>query len=152
MGQQMMAVVESMEAVDDLTFTIKLKETWGLVFAALGKMSSNVPFMMPKRLAETDAFEQVPDSVGSGPVRLHEGRVGAGQPRWSTPRTRPTSRATSRPARAAGGKVVHVDRFEWHYIPDHQSKMNAIINGEVDYWEAVPAGRPQFRCCRRPRT
>ena len=138
MGQQMMAVVESMEAVDDLTFTIKLKETWGLVFAALGKMSSNVPFMMPKRLAETDAFEQVPDSVGSGPYVFMKDEWVPGSKVVYTknqayvPRDEP-------PSAAAGGKRVHVDRFEWHYIPDHQSAMNAIINGEVDYWEAVPA-------------
>ncbi len=138
MGQQMMAVVESMEAVDDLTFTIKLKETWGLVFAALGKMSSNVPFMMPKRLAETDAFEQVPDSVGSGPYVFMKDEWVPGSKVVYTknqayvPRDEP-------PSAAAGGKHVHVDRFEWHYIPDHQSAMNAIINGEVDYWESVPA-------------
>ena len=40
---------------------------------------------------------------------------------------------------AAGGKIVNFDRFEWHYIPDDQSKMNALINGEVDYWENPPA-------------
>jgi len=40
---------------------------------------------------------------------------------------------------AAGGKIVNFDRFEWHYIPDHQSAMNALINGEVDYWEQPPA-------------
>ena len=138
MGQQMMAVVESMEAVDDLTFTIKLKETWGLVLAALGKMSSNVPFMMPKRLAETDAFEQVPDSIGSGPyVFVKEEWVPGAKVVYVknqayVPRDEP-------PSSAAGGKHVYVDRFEWHYIPDHQSAMNAIVNGEVDYWEAVPA-------------
>ena len=138
MGQQMMAVVESMEAVDDLTFTIKLKETWGLVLAALGKMSSNVPFMMPKRLAETDPFEQVPDSIGSGPYVFVKDEWVPGSKVVYTknqayiPRDEP-------PSAAAGGKHVYVDRFEWHYIPDHQSAMNAIVNGEVDYWEAVPA-------------
>ena len=138
MGQQMMAVVESMEAVDDLTFTIKLKETWGLVLAALGKMSSNVPFMMPKRLAETDAFEQVPDSTGSGPYIFVKDEWVPGSKvvyvknQAYVPRDEP-------PSAAAGGKHVYVDRFEWHYIPDHQSAMNAIVNGEVDYWEAVPA-------------
>ena len=111
MGQQMMAVVEAMEAVDDLTFMIKLKEPWGLVLAALGKMSSNVPFMMPKSLAETDPFEQVPDSIGSGPYVFVKDEWG--------PRA----------------KVVNFDRFKWHFIPDDQSKMNAIINAEVDHWE-----------------
>ena len=138
MGQQMMAVVESMEAVDDLTFTIQLKETWGLVLAALGKMSSNVPFMMPKRLAETDPFEQVPDSVGSGPYIFVKDEWVPGakvvyvKNQAYVPRDDPASGA-------AGGKVVNFDRFEWHYIPDDQSKMNAIINAEVDYWENPPA-------------
>ena len=138
MGQQMMAVVESMEAVDDLTFTIKLKETWGLVLAALGKMSSNVPFMMPKRLAETDPFEQVPDSIGSGPYVFVKDEWVPGakvvyvKNQAYVPRDEPASGA-------AGGKVVNFDRFEWHYIPDDQSKMNAIINAEVDYWENPPA-------------
>ena len=138
MGQQMMAVVESMEAVDDLTFTIELKETWGLVLAALGKMSSNVPFMMPKRLAETDAFEQVPESVGSGPYVFVKDEWVPGakviyvKNQAYVPRSEPASGA-------AGGKLAHFDRFEWHYIPDDQSKMNALINGEVDYWENPPA-------------
>ena len=138
MGQQMMAVVESMEAVDDLTFTIKLKETWGLVFAALGKMSSNVPFMMPKRLAETDAFEQVPDSVGSGPYVFVKDEWVPGAKVVYVKNQAYVPREET-PSAAAGGKHVYVDRFEWHYIPDHQSAMNAIINGEVDYWESVPA-------------
>ena len=123
MGQQMMAVVESMEVVDDLTFTIKLKETWGLVLPALGKMSSNVPFMMPKRLAETDPFEQVPDSIGSGPYVFVKDEWVPGDKVVYTknqayvPRDEPATGA-------AGGKVVNFDRFEWHYIL-----------GEVDYWE-----------------
>ena len=138
MGQQMMAVVESMEAVDDLTFTIKLKETWGLVLAALGKMSSNVPFMMPKRLAELDPNEQVPDSIGSGPYVFVKdewvpgAKVVYARNQAYVPRDEPASGA-------AGGKIVNFDRFEWHYFNDDQGKMNALINAEVDYWDNPPA-------------
>jgi peptide/nickel transport system substrate-binding protein len=138
MGQQMMAVVESMEAVDDLTFTIKLKETWGLVLAALGKMSSNVPFMMPKRLAEVSAQEQIPESIGSGPYIFVKDEWVPGSKAVYVKNQAYVPRDEA-PSAAAGGKHVYVDRFEWHYIPDHQSAMNAIVNGEVDYWEAVPA-------------
>ena len=138
MGQQMMAVVESMEAVDDLTFTIKLKETWGLVLAALGKMSSNVPFMMPKRLAEVSAQEQIPESIGSGPYIFVKDEWVPGSKAVYVKNQAYVPRDEA-PSAAAGGKHVYVDRFEWHYIPDHQSAMNAIINGEVDYWESVPA-------------
>jgi hypothetical protein len=62
-----MASVGEMKAVDAKTFTIVLKEPFGLVLEALGKPSSNVPFMMPKRVAETDPFKQIDDYTGSGP-------------------------------------------------------------------------------------
>ena len=43
------------------------------------------------------------------------------------------------PANAAsGGKVVHYDRLEWLYMPDHNTAVNALINGEVDYIENPP--------------
>ncbi|SVB13957.1 uncharacterized protein METZ01_LOCUS166811, partial [marine metagenome] len=45
------------------------------------------------------------------------------------PRSEPASAA-------AGGKVANFDRVEWLYIPDQNSAMNALINGEVDYFEA----------------
>ena len=34
---------------------------------ALGKPSSNVPFIMPKRIAETDPIKQIEEHIGSGP-------------------------------------------------------------------------------------
>ena len=41
-------------SVDAKTFKMKMKEPYGLVLQSLGKPSSNVPFMMPKKTAETD--------------------------------------------------------------------------------------------------
>ena len=38
---------------------------------------SNVPFIMPKRVADTDAFKQIEEHIGSGPVRLQARRVQA---------------------------------------------------------------------------
>src|SRR6266566_2626344 len=54
LGQKVMSFVDTITAQDPKTFTIKLKEPTGLLMLALGKPSSNVPFMMPKRVAETD--------------------------------------------------------------------------------------------------
>jgi peptide/nickel transport system substrate-binding protein len=59
--------VHTITAQDPKTFTIKLKESTGLLIFALGKPSSNVPFMMPKRVAETDPNTQISDFTGSGP-------------------------------------------------------------------------------------
>ena len=55
MGQKMMGFVKDFQVVNPKTFKILLKEQTGLVLPALGKPSSNVPFMMPKRVADTPA-------------------------------------------------------------------------------------------------
>ena len=68
MGQKLMEFVADIAPVDAKTFTLKLKEPYGLVLQSLGKPSSNVPFMMPKRVADTPASEQISDFTGSGPL------------------------------------------------------------------------------------
>ncbi len=67
MGQKMMSFVKDMPVVNPKTFKIVLNAPTGLVLGALGKPSSNVPFMMPKRVAETDPSTQISDPTGSGP-------------------------------------------------------------------------------------
>ena len=66
-GQLLMAFTESLEALDAKTFRLTLKEPFGLVLDALAKPSSNVPFIMPARVAATPADEQIQDTTGSGP-------------------------------------------------------------------------------------
>jgi peptide/nickel transport system substrate-binding protein len=70
MGQKLMDFTASLEATDDKTITLKLKEPYGLVLESIGKPSSLVPFMMPKRLAETPAGQQIKEQVGSGPFKF----------------------------------------------------------------------------------
>ncbi len=60
----------SLEATDAKTITLKLKEPYGLVLESIGKPSSLVPFMMPKRLAETPAGTPIPEQIGSGPFKF----------------------------------------------------------------------------------
>src|SRR3954451_25079352 len=67
MGQKLADFVVEWKALNDKTFTLKLKEPYGLVLDTLGKPSSNVPFMMPKRIADTDPFKQIDSQAGSGP-------------------------------------------------------------------------------------
>src|SRR6266702_720214 len=67
MGQKLMDFTASIEATDAKTITLKLKEPYGLVLESLGKPSSRVAFMMPKRIADTDPFKQIDSQVGSGP-------------------------------------------------------------------------------------
>src|SRR5690606_3539489 len=59
MGQRIIGMVTEWKAIDAKTFSFTLKEPFGLVLQALGKPSSNVAFMMPKRVAETDPNKQI---------------------------------------------------------------------------------------------
>ena len=62
-----------MEAVNDKTFTLTLKSrTPGL--QSLGKPSSNVPFMMPERVAATDPNTQIKAEDVIGPARSSSAR------------------------------------------------------------------------------
>lgn len=134
MGQQLMGVTESLTAVDERRFEMKLSVAYGLVLESIGKISSNVPFIMPKRVAETDPFEQIKDYTGSGPFKFESSEWRPGSKVVYTkfadyiPRSEP-------PSAAAGGKVANVDRVEWYYFPDQQTALNALMAGEVDYFE-----------------
>ena len=63
---------------DDKTFTIELKEPYGLVLEFIAKPSSNVPFMMPKRVAETSPTPADLRYHRLRSVHLQEGRMEAG--------------------------------------------------------------------------
>ena len=65
MGQKMMTFVDSLDAADDKTMVFKLNTPTGLIELALAKPSSNVPFMMPARIAATPGSEQISEYVGS---------------------------------------------------------------------------------------
>ena len=69
-GQLLMANIAKIAPVDKKTFTLELAEQFGPVLEALGKPSSNVPFMMPARLASTSADQQIREVVGSGPFHF----------------------------------------------------------------------------------
>ena len=137
MGQKLMEFVKSMEAPDAKTIKINLKEAYGLVITSLAKPSSNVPFMMPKRVADTSADEQISDYTGSGPFifKADEWKPGDKAVFVKFGDYKPRS---EKPSWASGGKVAKVDRVEWISIKDHQTAINALLEGEVDYVESPP--------------
>src|SRR5438105_1254292 len=69
-GQKLLEEIDRIAADNDQSFTIRLKSPFPLLINALGKLSSNVPFMMPERLAKTDPFQQVTEAIGSGPFKF----------------------------------------------------------------------------------
>jgi len=134
MGQELFKFVARLDAVDAHTFRIRLKEPYGLVLESLGKLGANVPFIMPKRVAETPADRQIDDFTGSGPYmfKQDEWKPGALVVYVKNPYYKPRDEP---PSGTAGGKRVYVDRVEWHIIADPQTQVNALISGEIDVLE-----------------
>jgi peptide/nickel transport system substrate-binding protein len=134
MGELMMSYAESLEAVNDRTFRLKFKQPYGLVIESLGKPSSYVPFVLPKRVADTPADKQIDDNTGSGPFifKKDEWKPGERVVYVKNPRYKPRKELASG---TAGGKVVQVDRFEWVIIKDPQTQANALAAGEIDIIE-----------------
>src|SRR5579859_350966 len=137
MGQKLMDFTASIEAADPKTIVLKLKEPYGLVLESIGKPSSYVPFMMPKRLAETPAGKQMAEQIGSGPFRFVKAEFQPGvksvyeKNTDYVPRKEPASWTS-------GGKVVKVDRVEWITMPDAQTAVNALQSGDIDFREVPP--------------
>src|SRR6266404_5579666 len=120
MGIKFMDFIKEYKAVDAKTFQIVLKEPYGLVLDSLGKPSSNVPFIMPKRVADTPADKKISDTTGSGPFIFKKDEWKAGEKvvyvrnTKYKPRTEPASGT-------AGGKLAKFDRVEWVIIKDPQT-------------------------------
>ena len=137
MGSALMQFVQRMDSPAPDTFRIFLGEACGFVLEALGKPGSSVPFIMPKRIAETDAFKQIEEHIGSGPYIFKKDEFKPGDkavylknPKY-VPRDEP-------PSGTAGGKRVYVDRVEWNLaLRDAQAQVNALKKGEVDIIESL---------------
>lgn len=136
-GQHMMLRVASIDPKGENGFEIKMKEPYGLVLDALAKTSTPVCFMMRKKDAETDPMQKITEYVGSGPFILNqaETRVGSQYVYDRNPNYVPRSEA---PSGIAGGKVVKVDRVVFLNMPDAQTAVNAVIAGEIDFYEIPP--------------
>src|SRR5262244_1978923 len=128
MGQKLMDFTASIEAADPKTITLKLKEPYGLVLESIGKPSSRVAFMMPKRLAETPPDKQIPEQIGSGPFKFVQAEFQPGVK--AVYEKNPDYVLRKEPASwTSGGKVVKVDRVEWITMPDAQTAVNALQSG-----------------------
>jgi peptide/nickel transport system substrate-binding protein len=138
MGQTLAKFIATLEATDTKTIKMVLKEPYGLVLDSLGKLGSMVPFMMPERIAKTPGNQQIKEIIGSGPYKfradLFEPGVKIVLEKFTdyVPRTEP-------PVWASGAKLAKIDRVEMLGMPDPQTQVSALIKGEVDYLERVPA-------------
>ncbi len=133
-GQLLARVADRYVPIDDRTFEIRLTRPFPLMLDALAKPDALIPFIMPERIASTDAMKQFTEVVGSGPFRflaseyVSGSRVVYGKFEGYVPRQEPAAWAT-------GGKVAYFDRVEWNVIPDPATASAALQRGEIDWWE-----------------
>ncbi len=120
-GQRLLSQTAEMKVVDDKSFEIRLTKPFPVLPYALG---ANGCFIMPERMAKTDAFTQITEYVGSGPFRfLKDEWVSGASAAWAknekyVPRQEP-------PSYWSGGKMVNFDRVEWKIMPDPATAQSA---------------------------
>ena len=134
-GITIMQVTDELSAPDDKTIQFKLKKKFNLIPDALGKSGTNLPVMMPERLAKTDAFTQVTEMVGSGPFKFNAKERVPGSLVVYEKNTDYVPRSGGSPDWNSGPKIVNFDRVEWHVIPDAATAAGAMQSGEIDWWE-----------------
>ena len=134
LGQRLGVLLNEMRALDNNRFEIRLKQPWAGLAWALGKPSASICAIMPERIAETDAFQQIRDFTGSGPFRFRQDLFRSGDiavyDRFEGYQTRQEASDFM-----AGGKPVHFDRVEWRIMPDPSTASAALQNNETDWWE-----------------
>jgi peptide/nickel transport system substrate-binding protein len=131
-GQMLFAATKELKATGPNTFTLTLNEPVTFVLSVLGKTATNVPFMMPKRVASTPATEPITDYTGSGPFKFSKDEFKPGVKAVYLKNEKYVSRKEPS-SWAAGAKPVKVDRVEWLVMPDAQTAVTALESGEIDY-------------------
>ncbi|MFZ4478705.1 MAG: ABC transporter substrate-binding protein [Rhodoferax sp.] len=136
-GRAMVASGPEWKAVDANTFTLTLKEPFGLVLDGLSKPSSFPPIIMPERLAKLPTTTPMTEVMGSGPFIFKRDEWVPGNKLVFI--RNPHYIARNEPANyLSGSKKTAFDRVEWLYLPDANSAIAALQKGEVDYVEQVP--------------
>ena len=134
-GQELFKNISIIKEVDDKSFSVDLKLPYANVLKSLATISPYVPFMMPKRVADTDPKKQITDYTGSGPFIFQKDLFLPGKKSIYiknynyVPRAEPSSYA-------AGNKEAKVDEIDWISYDKPSEEIDALAKGDVDYLES----------------
>ncbi|WBV45188.1 ABC transporter substrate-binding protein [Pseudoroseomonas cervicalis] len=137
-GQTLFVQVEELAPQGERAVRIRLKRPFRLLPDVLGKPAPQLPVIMQERHAALPTSAQVPEAIGSGPFRFLAGeRIPGSRAIYErAPGYVPRQGNTSF---WSGPKVAHIDRVEWHTLPDAATAAAALQSGEIDWWEQPPA-------------
>jgi peptide/nickel transport system substrate-binding protein len=134
-GGDLVAVTDELTAPSDRVIQFRLKKPFPTLPDLLGKAGTNMPCIMPERLAATDPMKPLSEMIGSGPFRFAAGERVPGAlvvyEKFADYVPRPGGQVDF----LSGPKNAYVDRIEWHVIPDAATASAALQTGEVDWWE-----------------
>jgi peptide/nickel transport system substrate-binding protein len=133
-GQKLFSVTEELSALDDRRIQFRLRKAFPLLPNALA-LSGQPPFIMPERVAKTDAFTQITDPTGSGPFRFKADEYVSGSLAAYERFAAYKPREDGTPSFVAGPKRAFLDRIEWRIITDGGTSAAALQAGEIDWFE-----------------
>lgn len=134
-GGDLVAVTDELAATSDRVVQFHLKKPFPTLPDLLGKAGTNMPCIMPERLAVTNPMKPMSEMIGSGPFRfVASERVPGARVVYER-----FADYVPRPGGAvdflSGAKQAYVDRVEWNIISDAATAAAALQSGEVDWWE-----------------
>jgi peptide/nickel transport system substrate-binding protein len=137
-GSELKSRLAAMNVVDPMTFTLSLKQPFGLLEFLLAGAGAPIAGIMRETDATRAPSVAMPNPIGSGPFRYVASQRESGH-RVVFDRNADYIPRTEPPDGAAGARIVKVDRVEWLIMPDPATAANALITGEVDFWDTVPS-------------
>jgi peptide/nickel transport system substrate-binding protein len=142
-GGELKSRLAAMTIVDPQTFTLTLNQRFGLLEFLLAGAGAPIPGIMREADATRDASVPLTNPIGSGPFRYVASARESGH-RVVFERNADYIPRTEPPDGAAGARIVKVDRVEWDIMPDPTTAANALVSGEVDFWDTVTAEMVPF--------
>lgn len=135
-GQTLTKFVEEWGVQDDRTLKIVLNRKLPIFIESIARGGGTIPFMMPERIAKTDPFKPMSETIGSGPFLFARDEFVAGTA--AVYRRNPHYIPRQEPAEwTSGGKVAHFERIEMKAVPEAATAAAALLNNEVDWYEQV---------------
>jgi len=131
-GQLIHDDMAELKPTGDKTFDLVLKKPFAPTLQILAKPSSLVPFMMPEKVAETPANQPIEGFDGSGPFKVTDFQPGV---KVVFEKFKDYVPAPGKSDWFAGGKVADADKVVWETMPDSQTAINALMSGEIDFYE-----------------
>ena len=130
------AFTDFVKVVDDLTFTINVKEPTGLVPFTLGPQNFQPAIQTEAWSAVSQKETATGNPIGTGPYKFDKWTPGD---RWSMVRYDKYKPSSEKSDGTAGSQVAYFDKVEYIEVPDQTTRVAALEAAEVDMAQEFPA-------------